>query len=140
MKVNRIGLALLFLLCGSSVSAESLYKYRVQLTDKSKSVHSLEHPETFLSERALARRASQGVAVDSTDLPVCRAYIERLESQGGKYISSSKWNNTVLMQVPIFNDNGTISEAAGLYVGMDRMDVRKQISIVGWIGSRLALQ
>lgn len=47
MKVNRIGLALLFLLCGSSVSAESLYKYRVQLTDKSKSVHSLEHPETF---------------------------------------------------------------------------------------------
>ena len=66
MKVNRIGLALLFLLCGSSVSAESLYKYRVQLTDKSKSVHSLEHPETFLSERALARRASQGVAVDST--------------------------------------------------------------------------
>ena len=95
MKVNRIGLALLFLLCGSSVSAESLYKYRVQLTDKSKSVHSLEHPETFLSERALARRASQGVAVDSTDLPVCRAYIERLESQGGKYISSSKWNNTV---------------------------------------------
>ena len=101
MKVNRIGLALLFLLCGSSVSAESLYKYRVQLTDKSKSVHSLEHPETFLSERALARRASQGVAVDSTDLPVCRAYIERLESQGGKYISSSKWNNTVLMQVPM---------------------------------------
>lgn len=100
MKVNRIGLALLFLLCGSSVSAESLYKYRVQLTDKSKSVHSLEHPETFLSERALARRASQGVAVDSTDLPVCRVYIERLESQGGKYISSSKWNNTVLMQVP----------------------------------------
>lgn len=100
MKVNRIGLALLFLLCGSSASAESLYKYRVQLTDKSKSVHSLEHPETFLSERALARRASQGVAVDSTDLPVCRAYIERLESQGGKYISSSKWNNTVLMQVP----------------------------------------
>ena len=53
-----------------------------------------------MSERALARRASQGVAVDSTDLPVCRAYIERLESQGGKYISSSKWNNTVLMQVP----------------------------------------
>lgn len=31
--------------------------------------------------------------------------------------------------IDIFNDNGTISEAAGLYVGMDRMDVRKQISI-----------
>lgn len=32
-----------------------------------------------------------------------------------------------LETIDIFNDNGTISEAAGLYVGMDRMDVRKQI-------------
>ena len=31
--------------------------------------------------------------------------------------------------IDIFNDNGTLSEAAGLYVGMDRMDVRKQIAI-----------
>lgn len=30
--------------------------------------------------------------------------------------------------IDIFNDNGTISEAAGLYVGQDRMNVRKQIS------------
>ena len=29
--------------------------------------------------------------------------------------------------IDIFNDNGTLSEAAGLYVGMDRFDVRKQI-------------
>ena len=34
-----------------------------------------------------------------------------------------------LETIDIFNDNGTISEAASLYVGMDRMDVRKQISI-----------
>ena len=33
-----------------------------------------------------------------------------------------------LETIDIFNDNGTISEAAGMYVGMDRMDVRKQIS------------
>ena len=33
-----------------------------------------------------------------------------------------------LATIDIFNDNGTISEAAGMYVGMDRMDVRKQIS------------
>lgn len=34
-----------------------------------------------------------------------------------------------LETIDIFNDNGTISEAAGLYVGMDRMEVRKQITI-----------
>ena len=32
-----------------------------------------------------------------------------------------------LETIDIFNDNGTISDAAGMYVGMDRMDVRKQI-------------
>ena len=33
-----------------------------------------------------------------------------------------------LETIDIFNANGTISEAAGMYVGMDRMDVRKQIA------------
>ena len=32
-----------------------------------------------------------------------------------------------LQSIDIFNDNGTLSEEAGLYVGMDRFDVRKQI-------------
>ncbi len=34
-----------------------------------------------------------------------------------------------LATIDIFNDNGTISEAAQMYVGQDRMDVRKQIAI-----------
>ncbi|MBQ9202241.1 MAG: valine--tRNA ligase [Bacteroidales bacterium] len=33
-----------------------------------------------------------------------------------------------LPSIDIFNDNGTLSEAAGLYVGMDRFEVRKQIT------------
>ncbi len=32
-----------------------------------------------------------------------------------------------LETIDIFNDNGTLSAAAGMYVGQDRMDVRKQI-------------
>lgn len=32
-----------------------------------------------------------------------------------------------LQSIDIFNDNGTISESAGMYCGMDRFDVRKQI-------------
>ena len=40
------------------------------------------------------------------------------------YMLGEKHN---LQSFDIFNDNGTISEAAGLYVGMDRFDVRKQI-------------
>lgn len=33
-----------------------------------------------------------------------------------------------LETIDIFNDNGTISAAAGMYVGQDRMEVRKQIA------------
>lgn len=33
-----------------------------------------------------------------------------------------------LETIDIFNDNGTISEAAGMYVGMDRFDVRRRIA------------
>ena len=34
-----------------------------------------------------------------------------------------------LETIDIFNANGTLSEAAGMYVGQDRMEVRKQIAI-----------
>ena len=40
------------------------------------------------------------------------------------YMLGEKYN---LESIDIFNDNGTISEAAGMYVGMDRFAVREQI-------------
>ncbi|WP_291529720.1 valine--tRNA ligase [Bacteroides sp. UBA939] len=40
------------------------------------------------------------------------------------YMLGEKYN---LPSIDIFNDNGTLSEAACLYIGMDRFDVRKQI-------------
>ena len=40
------------------------------------------------------------------------------------YMLGEKYN---LPSIDIFNDNGTLSEAAGLYAGMDRFDVRAQI-------------
>lgn len=40
------------------------------------------------------------------------------------YMLGEKYN---LPTIDIFNDNGTISEAGGMYVGKDRFDVRKEI-------------
>lgn len=40
------------------------------------------------------------------------------------YMLGEKHN---LQSIDIFNDNGTLSEAAGMYVGQDRFDVRRQI-------------
>ena len=41
------------------------------------------------------------------------------------YMLGEKYN---LPSIDIFTDNGTMSEAAGLYVGQDRFDVREQIT------------
>lgn len=40
------------------------------------------------------------------------------------YMLGEKYN---LPTIDIFNDNGTISEAGGMYIGKDRFDVRKEI-------------
>lgn len=83
-----------------------------------------------MSSRALARRAHQGLAVDSTDLPVCRVYIDRLKEQGGEYVSSSKWNNTVLMEVPDesvalrFLDNPFVRSVKKVWVSPDSIPAR----------------
>lgn len=42
------------------------------------------------------------------------------------YMLGEKYN---LQAIDIFNDDATLSEAAGMYVGQDRFDVRKQIAI-----------
>ena len=42
------------------------------------------------------------------------------------YMLGEKYN---LEAIDIFNDDATLSEAAGMYVGQDRFDVRKQIAV-----------
>ena len=71
------------------------FKYRVSLKDKAETEYSLEHPEAFLSQKALARRYRQHLAVDSTDLPVCRTYINQIEQLGARVVHTGKWENFV---------------------------------------------
>ena len=89
-----------FLLGSTTLQAQENLKYRVYFTDKAQTEFKLDEPEKFLSDRALARRQHQGLRVDSTDLPVCRVYVEALERQGGKCVLTSKWNNTALVATP----------------------------------------
>ena len=97
--LRYIGLVSL-LLVSMTVQGQRSYKYRVYFTDKNLSEYSLLHPEQFLSPRAVARRSKQGIALDSTDLPVCRQYVDALVQQGGKCVLTSKWNNTALIETP----------------------------------------
>ena len=74
------------------------YMYRLYLKDKAANGFSLQHPEQFLSPRALERRRRQGLQLDSTDLPVSQRYVEQVRSQGVEVVGRSKWNNTLLVR------------------------------------------
>ena len=53
---------------------------------------------TLLSPQALAKRASLGIPLDETDLPVCQDYINKITQKGYSIISSSKWLNAIVIQ------------------------------------------
>ena len=85
--------------CVLSASAQKTYKYRVSLKDKNGTAYTVENPQAFLSERALERRSRQQLPVDSTDLPVSTVYLNELLGMGTRVVTTSKWNNTVVLEV-----------------------------------------
>ena len=82
-----------------SASAEKTYKYRVNLKDKERTAYSIDKPQEFLSERALQRRYRQNLQIDETDLPVSDYYIKELLKTDARLVVTSKWNNTVVLEV-----------------------------------------
>ncbi len=95
-KVKWLCLFLAFMQ-GSGASAQQ-YAYQVTFTDKNNTPYSLSTPSAYLSPRALARRTTQGIAIDSTDLPVNPAYVDSvLTLTGGVLHETSKWLNMCMI-------------------------------------------
>lgn len=70
-------------------------KYRISLTDKAATTYSLKKPEKFLSKKSVERRKKQHLAIDSTDLPVCRKYVDAIRKTGVHVLVTGKWDNFV---------------------------------------------
>ncbi len=89
------------------------FAFRVSFTDKNNTPYSLSTPAAYLSPRALARRTIQGIAIDSTDLPVNQTYIDSvLTLTGGKWHSTSKWlNNCTILLAAV--DSANITNLSG---------------------------
>ena len=103
--MNRAIILLTLLLASLSMNAAKVkfpggkcYIYRYALRDKTATSFSLDKPQQFLSKKSIERRQRQGLSIDSTDLPVCRAYIKQFEVRGAKVVGTSKWQNTILVQ------------------------------------------
>ncbi len=98
-KVIGVWLLIAFLLGKSAVAQQ--HAYQVTFTDKNNTPYSLSSPLVYLSARALARRATQGIAVDSTDLPVNPAYVDSvLTLTGGILHETSRWLNMCMILLP----------------------------------------
>ncbi|UCS92635.1 S8 family peptidase [Echinicola marina] len=68
-------------------------RYVVKYKYKPQSVYSLEKPEEFLTQKALDRRSREGILADSTDLPVAKKYVDKIEEIVEDVIYNSKWFN-----------------------------------------------
>lgn len=110
--MRHFWITLALLLAGANLQAQNdTLKYRVTLKDKAQTEYSLERPEEFLSPKALERRARQRIAVDSTDLPVCRAYIDKIKELGVRVVLTGKWENFITVSC---NDSTLMDAIADL--------------------------
>lgn len=85
-------------LFAGKASAVQQYAFQIAFTDKGGETLANTSPLSFLSQRSLDRRTHQGIAFDSTDLPVWPAYIDSvLTLTGGEFHAKSRWLNACVI-------------------------------------------
>lgn len=91
---------LILLLTITAVTAQAQYtRHIVQFTDKKGTQGAIANPSTYLSAKAIARRTVQNIAIDSTDLPISKTYLDSIASVPNVTIlNRSKWLNQVLIR------------------------------------------
>lgn len=94
--MKKLTLLLLAVFAGAYVQAQVATNiYWVQFTDKANSPYSIDHPEAYLSQRALERRARLGIEIDEYDIPVNPQYLQAVADCGAQLLNPSKWLNGV---------------------------------------------
>ena len=71
--------------------------YFVGFADKAGTLGSIDNPATFLSEKALLRRALHQAPVTEVDLPLSENYVSAVQETGVKLWLKSKWMNGVVV-------------------------------------------
>jgi len=93
-KTTVLYLVLLFFTCSVQAINDAL-RFRVFLTDKKDESVGTQIFE--LSSKSLSRRENQDIALDSTDRPLSRTYINAIQSKGYTLVCKSRWLNTVVI-------------------------------------------
>lgn len=87
-------------------SASQSFVFRFTLADKKGCGYSIDQPQHFLSKKAIERRQKQGLAIDSTDLPLNQEYVKAFNTKYSKVVGVSRWHNSVLVAM---NDSSVVS-------------------------------
>lgn len=132
-------IALLSLFCLQSSAKQKVmprsYQYRVYLCDKKGTSFNINKPWEFLSQKSLDRRKRQGIAVDSTDLPVSKVYLDQLRSLGLRVLGTSRWHNTATVEMKDEKvaakllQLSCVDSIRRLYVSPDSMEVPERRTI-----------
>lgn len=98
MKFTLLTLTLFFLLPTMALAQDADLKlYWVQFKDKTDTPYSIQHPEEFLSPRALQRRQRQQIPITEEDLPVNPVYLNQLRQLGADIQYTTKWLNGTII-------------------------------------------
>ena len=100
MELNKI--KSLFIICflfsfANSTQSQTFTKYWVKFKDKNGSPYSISNPSAYLTAKSIARRTTQGIAVDITDIPVNQTYINQVNATGAQVFQRSKWMNAAIV-------------------------------------------
>jgi serine protease AprX len=78
----------------------------VYFKDKPNAATDLQNPLTLLSQKALDRRAAQGIALDIKDIPIYKPYFDEVSNATGITVKAkSKWLNCLHIRGSVANIN-----------------------------------
>lgn len=96
-------LLIFFLFTSITISAQ-IEDAWVYFNDKPSSVYYLSNPLEMLSQRALDRRTTQGIALDVIDVPIEQTYIDQITAATGiTVMAKSKWLNALHVRGTLVN-------------------------------------
>lgn len=98
---------LLKLSCFSQISTDY---YLIEFTDKNDSPYSIDHPEVYLSQKAIERRTKYTIPISQQDFPVNSTYITAVKDIGVKYIQQTRWLNAIVIKTSDVSKLTLISE------------------------------
>ncbi|SFB73276.1 Subtilase family protein [Flexibacter flexilis DSM 6793] len=97
-KNKKITLLFLALMANVAATLAAPRKFFVYFTDKNNSPYSILQPQNFLSERAIARRTNQNIAITTRDLPVNSSYVSQVQATGATVLYTSRWFNAAIVE------------------------------------------